>query len=119
MDEDDPTIETESNSASASTDTAGGTDANRRIGQEEDNNDEVQVVHVSSPSCGDNRAGAKSKNKRYVSPVWSHFEKDPIDLKYATCMHCGDKVSCFIHCLLIDHVQYGYVGAWPILWGKL
>ena len=31
-------------------------------------------------------------NKRYRSPLWDHFVKDPNDLKWATCLHCNEKV---------------------------
>ena len=31
-------------------------------------------------------------NKRYKSPLWDHFVKDPNDLKWATCLHCNEKV---------------------------
>ena len=66
-------------------DTAGRIDAS--------GDDEVEVVRQIRHGTGANTASAKSK--RYISPIWDHFDKDPNDLKNAVCLHCGEKVSTY------------------------
>ena len=66
---------------------------NARDDAEEGN--EIQVVReVRHDAVGGTAAGPSgSSSKRYESPLWAHFDKDPVDLKIAICLHCGDEVS--------------------------
>ena len=77
-------------------DTAGIAGVAGRIDASGDTDNEVEVVrqirHGTGAGVGANSA---AKGKRYVSPIWDHFDKDPNDLKNAVCLHCGEKVSTY------------------------
>ena len=53
------------------------------------NGDEIEVVN----EVRHDASASGSSSKRYESPLWAHFDKDPVDLKIAICLHCGDEVS--------------------------
>ena len=72
----------------------GGADTAGIAGASGDADNEVEVVRQIRHGTGAGaNSAAKGKSKRYVSPIWDHFDKDPNDLKNAVCLHCGDKVS--------------------------
>ena len=77
----------ESDNQDSASDGAAGASAGTAGGEE------VQIV--AQLGAGPAAAGdvSRKKSKCYTSPIWDHFEKDPVDLKKAKCLHCGDEVS--------------------------